>query len=69
MLLGSGLVYEIDALLARTDESEIVIEDWTPELFTTGQVEGRTTFEVEVDAQWSCEGEIVFPELPRPSGG
>jgi len=68
LLLGSPLRYELGALVARTESTDIEITDWSAEFFTSGQVEGSTTFDVDVDAQWSCEGTIVFPQLPRPSG-
>lgn len=68
LLLGSPLRYELGALLARAGDTEVEITQWSAEFFTSGQVEGSTTFDVQVDVEGSCEGTIVFPELPRPSG-
>jgi hypothetical protein len=68
LLLGSPLRYELDTLVARTDATDLEVEEWSAEFFSAGQVEGSTRFEVTIDAEWSCEGTIVFPELPRPSG-
>lgn len=68
LLLGAPLRYEMDTLVARTDSTDLEVDDWSAEFFSGGQVEGSTSFEVTIDAQWSCEGTIVFPELPRPSG-
>ncbi len=68
LLLGSPLRYELDTLVARTAETEIEVTEWSAEFFTSGIVEGSTTFDVTIDVDLSCDGTIVFPELPRPSG-
>lgn len=68
LLVGSPLRYELDTLVARAGETEIEVSEWSAEFFTSGQVEGSTTFDVDIDVDISCEGTIVFPELPRPSG-
>lgn len=68
LLLGSPLRYELGGLVARAGDAEVEITDWSAEFFTSGQVEGSTTFDVQIDVEGSCEGTIVFPDLPRPSG-
>ncbi len=68
LLSGAPLRYQLDSLVARTDETEIEVTDWAAAFFSSGNVEGSTSFEVMVDVEWTCDGTIQFPDLPRPSG-
>jgi hypothetical protein len=62
--------YELDSLVARRDGMEVDVTTWSSEFFNRGGgiVEGSVSFDVDIDATWTCEGSILFPELPRPSG-
>jgi hypothetical protein len=68
LLTGEPMRYELDSLVARRNGMEVDVTDWTSEFFSSGTVEGSVTFDIDIDASWTCEGSIFFPELPRASG-
>jgi hypothetical protein len=68
LLTGAPMRYELDSLVARRDGLDIDVTDWTSEFFNTGTVQGSVRFDIDIEATWSCEGSIFFPELPRTTG-
>jgi hypothetical protein len=68
LLTGAGLRYRLESLVARRDGMDTEVTGWSSEFFVSGTVQGSVSFDLDIDARLRCEGEIRFPELPRPSG-
>lgn len=68
-LLGGGAMrYELDSLVARTDDLEVDVTDWSSRFLVSGRLEGEMSFDIDIDATLQCEAFIDFQQLPRPSG-